>query len=704
MENKDLLNRNPLLRLVLPFVLGIAAGHCCGVGLLYIILLLALSVPAVVLGFFRFAPRWLFGLGAVALMFASGVFVEHSQSERMTPQWSAAKQVYKACLLETPALRGTNVKVLASVALAGDAEKGTRSNGKVYLYFQRSVDSESLELGDSLSFEAAVELPKNAGNPAEFDFEKYCYVKGVTGSVYLYDGTWQKSGTAPQTLSMRALRLREKVVDRYDSLGLEGDALALVSALTVGEKRDLTQELKESYSSAGASHLLALSGLHLGIIYAILSFVLPQRRRNRAATFLREGVVLLFLWGFAFMAGLTPSVVRAAILFSLVSFGRCIGQESSSVSSLAFAAMAMLVVSPHSLFDIGFQLSFSAVFSILLLARPLQKLFRVERHGVLYGYVANLLILAFVAQVGTFPFVWYHFGEFPVYSFFANLFVVPLAFVVITIAIVTLALSFVPFLQQPLVWLLGVVADTMNGIVEFTAGLPGASLSLPPAGVVGVLVVSLLSVALAVGLFRRRWWLVAFAVASATMLLPFGGNFLKRRFCKEDCLIIYNNRKNPLIHAVQKGGKNWLVSTVPQLDAEYDYASSPYIKREGLPEPEWAYWNFPAEGFSVEEGLVDFCGMKVRLVDNGYWNESLYSVPADAVVLCRGFLGSVEELLEVYPTGCLVLDASLYGRSRERILRECALLGVDAVDISRTGAVALIPGDDSFTLEPLRGK
>ena len=107
---------------------------------------------------------------------------------------------------------------------------------------------------------------------------------------------------------------------------------------------------------------------------------------------------------------------------------------------------------------------------------------------------------------------------------------------------------------------------------------------------------------------------------------------------------------------------------------------------------------------TVDEGLLDFCGLKVRFVDNGYWNESKYSVPADAVVLCRGFLGSVEELFEVYPTGCLVLDASLYKRSRDRILRECASLGVDAVDISRTGAVALIPGGDSFTLVPLRGK
>ena len=102
--------------------------------------------------------------------------------------------------------------------------------------------------------------------------------------------------------------------------------------------------------------------------------------------------------------------------------------------------------------------------------------------------------------------------------------------------------------------------------------------------------------------------------------------------------------------------------------------------------------------------MLGFCGLKVRLVDNGYWNESIYSTPADVVVLCRGFLGSIEELLEVYPTNCLILDASLYKRSRERILRECAAIGIESVDISRSGAVAIIPGDGCFTLEPLRGK
>ena len=216
-------------------------------------------------------------------------------------------------------------------------------------------------------------------------------------------------------------------------------------------------------------------------------------------------------------------------------------------------------------------------------------------------------------------------------------------------------------------------------------------------GIAGLLIM------LSAGLLQKRWWLVAISL-SGVVFFSLAGAVKDSCEVKGDRLVIYNNRKNPLLHAIESDGDNVLVSTVPQLDAEYEYSSSPYIKREGLQSPDWACWSYSSPLASVEEGLLSFGGLKIRLVDNSYWNENIYACPADIVVLCRGFLGSVEELLEVYPTECLVLDASLFKHSRERIMREAAVLGVEPVDISRTGAVMVLPFDDSFTLEPLRGK
>ena len=193
-------------------------------------------------------------------------------------------------------------------------------------------------------------------------------------------------------------------------------------------------------------------------------------------------------------------------------------------------------------------------------------------------------------------------------------------------------------------------------------------------------------------------------VVGCSLVLCFVGQKIVESTVDNRGIIVYNNNKNPLLHIVCNGGDNWLVSTVPQMDAEYEYVSSPYIKREDLDEPVWVDTCFSCSRFEHDEGLVTYDGLKVRLVADDLWRENLYSVPTDVVILCRGFLGEIKELVEVYPPGCILLDASLYKHSRERILRECAALGIDAIDISKSGAVKIVPVGDGFEIIPLRGK
>lgn len=704
MTDNRLLKGNPLLKLAIPMIAGIAVARYSGMAMPQVLSMLSVSLLVLLFGLLRFSPKWLFGVGAAAFMFSAGAFVELKQREEMQPQWASGNGLYEAQLLEVPDHRGTSTKVLADVtALDSLLPSGARRSGEAYLYFSRSVEADELEVGDVLRFKAEMRPPENAGNPAEFDCCDYYYIKGITGTAFLWDGNWERLYKGERNLAMRALELRKRVVDKYEASGFKDDNLALLSALTVGEKRDFPRELKEDYAAAGASHVLALSGLHLGIFYLLLATLLPLRGRNRLLLFVREGVIVLALWGFAYIAGLSPSVVRSAILFTLMSVGRCISQEGSSVSSLAFAAIVMLIFSPHALFDVSFQLSFAAVFAILLMSPHLQRLLRVDEHGALYGYVANLLILSFSAQVGTLPFVWYHFGVLPIYSLLTNIVVVPLAFLMIALALAMLAASFCQPLQQLLSKALVYVADAMNNSTAFISSLPGASFALPPIGLFGAFGVSFLLLLMACALVGRKWWLATLVMASSVILCVVSASASQEEN-NPDGIIVYNNNKNPLLHIVGIGGENWLLSTVPQLDAEYEYVSSPYIKREGLQVPIWVNDDFNCKLFGHDDGLVTYGGLKVRMLADDRWRENLYTEPTDVVILCRGFLGSIKELHEVYMPGCLLLDASLYKHSRKRILRECAQLGVEAVDISKSGALKIVPGTDGFEIIPLRGK
>lgn len=683
---------------------GIAVGYMCDVSASHILYLFVISAAALLFALFRFAPKWLFGTAAMALMLTAGLFVEAKEHERKAPEWSGEKQRYSATLLEVPAMRGTNVKVLARVERQGGEDVGNlRDSGNVYLYFQPTVDTEQLKIGDRLSFEGVMLPPENSGNPAEFDVEKFYYIKDITGTCFVAADKWTFLPAERKTLQMHALALRSRAVGLYERLGFEDEELALLSALTLGEKRDFPQELKESYSAAGASHVLALSGLHLGILYMLLAFVLPTLNGRFIYRLLRETLIVALLWAFAFVAGLSPSVVRSATLFTLMSAGRLLARDVSPVSSLSFAAIAMLLFSPHLLFDVSFQLSFAAVFSILLLAPALQELLKVYEHGILYEYIMNMLILSFAAQAGTLPFIWYYFGAFPLYFLLTNIVVVPLAFVVMAIAVLLWAMSPLPFLQQPVAYILKWAVAGMNGAVELVASMPGASYALPSLDLFGAVLAAMLLLLLSFSFIERKWRVAVLAsLISLTSLAT--AVVLQGKPSNENYLLIYNNRKNPLLHAVCGSGENYLLSTVPQADAQYEYVSQPYAKREKLCPPLWAGYDYNDENVSCIDGTVMFDGLKVKLLDNAYWNENEYAEPVDILVLCRGFLGKIKDAVEVYPPSCLVVDASLYKRSRERIIRECSQLGIDAVDISSLGAVKVVSSADSFDLIPMRGK
>ena len=704
MAGNQLLSGNPLLKLSMPMVIGIVISWYCGLGAVELLPLSAVSLFILLFGLSKKAPQWLFGVGALIFMFAAGAFVEYKQRLTMEPQWPDGTRIYEAQLLEVPQHKGSSTKVLADVVdIDSSTVTGARTRGEVYIYLPRSVEADALEVGDVLRFKSEVRSPVNAGNPAEFDVERYYYVKGITGSTYLWGDSWSLLRKGEKTLVMRALSARERIVNLYREFGFEGDRLSLLSALTVGEKRDFSRELKEEYAVAGASHILALSGLHLGIFYLILTVLLPFKGRSRRVVVPREMIIVAVLWAFVYIAGFSASVVRSAILFTLMSLGRCLRQDASSVSSLAFAAIVMLLFSPHSLFDVSFQLSFSAVFAILMLAPHLQRLFKVAERGVVYRYVVNLLIMSFAAQLGTMPFVWYHFGVLPLYSLLTNIFVVPLAFVLIALVLVLLVTQFFLPFRVLFTCLLQYVVDMLNTGVSFIASLPGVSLALPPIGVLGVCCVMLLLVLLSYFLINRKWLFALFVVCCSVLL---GGVAIAVCDGKEASpgLIVYNNNKNPLLHIVASGGENWLLSTVPQLDAEYEYVSTPYIKREGLCEPLWINGDYECDEFVHKRGVLEYGGLKIKLLADDLWRKNIFTEPVDIVLLCRGFLGPIKELQEVYPAGCVLLDASLYKRSRERILRESVVTGVEVVDISRSGGVAIVPHSDSFEIVPLREK
>ena len=693
----------PLLKLALPLIGGIVIGWLCNVDLLHTATLFALSLLAVAAGFSSRLPAWLFGVGATGAMLAVGLFVITCDKAVETPRWSGRKVACEAQLLEVPYMGGVAARALAYVVADDGSVADERSEGRVNIYFANSVEAEALRVGEKVRFEAVIENPRNAGNPAEFDVERYMRLKGVSGSVFLPVGGWQSAGMGYVSLQMRALALRDDIVKMYERQGFEGNALSLLAAFSVGEKRGFSQELKEVYSDAGVSHLLALSGLHLGLFYMVVVTLLGFAGGSRKWYIARELLALLLLWVFAFVAGLTPSIVRAAVLFSLVSVGRCLRRDSSSLNSLAFAAMVMLLFSPRLLFDISFQLSFSAVLAIILLTPWLRELFGCNKRGRLYRSLVSLLAVSFSAQVGVLPFVWYYFGTFPLYFLFANLLLVPLATVLMTLVVWLWVTVPVPLVQQCIAWLLSWLLTFMNGVVEFVASLPAASVMLPQVSVAGACFTAFMLAAFFYCVMRRRY-LFAALISMAAVVTVMLNIFTGKGTDYSDSVLLFNNNKSGAALVLLQGGEGYVVSSVPKFDSDADRVLVPFMEREDITSVRWLESPYTDSCVNYSNGLLSFAGVRMQLLADDCWLSDSLQHPVDVLWLCRGFLGPVERLLEVYPASCIVLDGSLYAGSRRRLLRECGAAGVGCIDISQLGAVRLKAADGSFSVETMRGK
>lgn len=260
---------------------------------------------------------------------------------------------------------------------------------------------------------------------------------------------------------------RTLLLERLETAGLSDDQYAVVAAMALGDKSALTHELKDTYSKTGASHILALSGLHLGIIYALLSLLVVGRRWQ----LITQVLIILSIWAFVFLVGMSSSVTRSAIMLTIYALLAIGHRHKMSVNTLAFTAIIMLLMSPQSLFDVGFQMSFMAVFAILLFVPLFYRPFSAEylmTHRIV-NWAWGMVAVSVAAQIGVAPLIAYYFGRFSCYFLLTNFIVIPAATLILYLSLATLLIPSIGVILATIVGLL-------NTILLFFSTIPGATI------------------------------------------------------------------------------------------------------------------------------------------------------------------------------------------------------------------------------------
>lgn len=471
----------PFVRISLFFIPGILLYVYQG-GQVWAMAMFAATAGGVFLLFWLLNKQWpsstfqnLAGLAGLLCILGLGYLLSHVKTDRVDPRHllhqDGAITFYtgQVCdyLVEKPQSHITTLEVTEAL-IGGEWRPVT---GKVRLTLSRDSAGLRLLYGDRLLIRGNPQPTRGPANPFQFDYSRYLAWRNIHHQHFVTPAQVRRLNTEPEpSLLAASIAVRRKM----DAVLRENMAAkreySIASALLLGVKDDLDNSIRNAYANTGTMHVLAVSGLHVGILFGFLNIFLRQFRQVRGYRFFSAAIVILVLVLYAFLTGLSPSVLRAVSMFSLFAFGKAIGAQRSVFNTLALVAFALLCLNPYYLLEVGFQLSFLAVAAIVYIQPRLYGLMSFEHRAL--DYVWALTTLSVAAQIATFPLALLYFNQFPIYFLLSNLLVVPLAGVVLWAGLVFLLFSWVPLLVDLLALAFEGLVSLMNWIILTIELLP----------------------------------------------------------------------------------------------------------------------------------------------------------------------------------------------------------------------------------------
>ncbi|NBP06524.1 MAG: ComEC family competence protein, partial [Bacteroidetes bacterium] len=374
--------------------------------------------------------------------------------------------------------RTASQRAMGEVLQATDSAGNSQSaSGKILLYWSHKSNptGTKLQYGDIILIPNVLTPVPDAAFPEAFSFRNVLKPGQVAFQAYLTQGSYQKVDASPNWV-IKASHAGVAAINGVLQKKFSPEKAALMSSLLLGYKADIAEEDLKAFSITGTIHVLAVSGMHVGLIYMALLFLFTGSLRPGRLKFWQGLSVLVFLWAYAVLTGLSASVVRATLMFSIMEAGRTfLGARGNTYNSLFAAAYIQLLISPHDLMDVGFQLSYLAVLGILFFYPLLNEKYE-PQNRILRG-AWQLSLVSIAATLGTLPVTLFVFKSFPLLFIPANVFIVPVSTMVIFMGIAVVMFSWVPYLGAFLAWITSYAVDVLMVPARFMAKIPGASYS-----------------------------------------------------------------------------------------------------------------------------------------------------------------------------------------------------------------------------------
>ena len=695
----------PFIRLLIPFATGIwlafFKGNVCVsekvvVYLLIILLILlaSLILSSVLIKNYRY--RYVFSLLLNVFLLLSGFLYVRIHDYKLKVNGLSniefTPKRYVARLCECPAIKDNSVKVMIEVIeIEDESSERHKFKSKIIAYFEKNESSLSLKYGDCIIFLTNPEEVKKPPNPEQFDYKEYLYKKGVTHQVYLKSDKWLNLNCNKSNLIYKySYSLRDFLLLTMQRLGVKDEEYAVAAAILLGYDDSLPMDLRQKYVAAGAMHILCVSGLHVGVIFMVFSYLLFfLDDRKKTQRLLKHLLLLLLIWFYALLAGLAPSILRATIMLSFVVIGNVVNRKGVLLNSLAASALILLCINPANLFDIGFMLSYVAVIGIVVLQKPISKL--VYSKYKIVNKIWEITSVTIAAQIATVPFTIYYFHQFPTYFWLSNLFMTPISSVVIIGGMIMLLVFFIPYINIMVAFFVSKMICVMNLGVEWIESLPFSIIKglYIDASQFVILLLILLSLLLFVEL-KEKILFFCMMILSSLFLFVNLNNVLKQKNQKE--MVIYSINNATAIDFLC-GREHFLLSDSAFFNDEssFSYNIENFLVKKGV------FFNGKTirfcdnfdDNFVKKRKSVVIFGEKALGMSDGsdLISDTLsYKIPLDFMFVYGKKRQSLSLLLNVYDFDYLIIDRTVPAYLSSGLIEESEKLGIKYHSIREKGA------------------
>lgn len=681
----------PFIRVLPPLIAGILLQWYLPMPVLLPMVLVTTALPVAVFVHFmaiEYRHRWLWlqGIAIHVCLFVLGIWLVRQSDDRHTSTVSEKNQqsVLNLILLEKPVQKAHSQKVMVAVTARFDGKQWRRADEKVLLYLSDSSGN-GLDYGDELLMQARLQPIQNAGNPGAFDYRQYCAFQQCYQTAYVKPVNWKSlhrnSGMAWKRWIFNCRESVLQVLRTYVTGGPE--ALGIAEALLIGYGNDLDKDLVQAYSNTGVVHIIAISGMHLGLIYVMLVWLFARVPGIKQEPWLQAVLILCCLWMFSLMTGASASVLRSAVMFSCIVVGKLLNRHSSIYNSLGASAFLLLCYHPFYVWDVGFQLSYFAIVGIVLFQQKIYRAVYIRQKWI--NEIWKLTSVSLAAQVLTFPICLYYFHQFPNLFLLSNLIAVPLSSIVLFAEIGLLLLSFIPLLGHGLGYCCGALLQLMNGCIRFINQIPCSVWEPIPATVVS----TLLLYATVIGL-TAFWLLPSYKKMLCSLLLVLGWtaslSWSDWRYSQQLRLIVYKVPKHSGMDIVS--------------GHQYQFVGDSILESKGILrqfhlKPTRTLWQMeaathPMSGVFRNGNFIQLGHLRIGQIDGEHrYTSTAEPMALDILVVSGSPKLSIDDLMKVFDIGMIVFDDSNPLWKIEQWQKDCEAVHLRCHSVHADGAFIL---------------